>query len=82
MQIEDMERLERTTFSMVLQALADYATQASQIFSEEVDQPQDIAEDVTREAIEFMGLPQMHMRLYGRSTSKRLYMCSCQKHFQ
>ncbi|MCY3574012.1 MAG: BglI family type II restriction endonuclease [Chloroflexi bacterium] len=71
MLIEDMERLERTTFSMVSQALTDYASQASQIFSEEIDQPQDIAEDVTREAIEFMGLPQMHMRLYGKVDIKK-----------
>ncbi len=68
---EEMEILEQTTFSMVTQALTDYALQASQIFSEEVDQPQDIAEDVTREAIEAMGLPQLHMRLYGKVDVKK-----------
>jgi len=68
---EQMEFLEKTTFSMVTQALSDYADQASHIFSEEVDQPQDIAEDVTREAIEAMGLPQLHMRLYGKVDVKK-----------
>ncbi len=66
-----METLEQTSFSMVVQALSDYASQAVSIFREEVDQPQDIAEDVTREAIELMGLPQIHMRLYGKVDIKK-----------
>lgn len=68
---EQMEALEQTSFSMVTQALTDYASQAVGIFKEEVDQPQDIAEDVTREAIELMGLPQIHMRLYGKVDIKK-----------
>ena len=68
---EQMETLEQTSFSMVTQALRDYASQALSIFREEVDQPQDIAEDVTREAIEVMGLPQIHMRLYGKVDIKK-----------
>ena len=68
---EQMETLEQTSFSMVTQALTDYAAQAVGIFKEEVDQPQDIAEDVTREAIESMGLPQIHLRLYGKVDIKK-----------
>lgn len=68
---DQMETLEQTSFSMVTQALTDYASQAVSIFREEVDQPQDIAEDVTREAIELMGLPQIHMRLYGKVDIKK-----------
>lgn len=68
---DQMETLEQTSFSMVVQALSDYASQAVSIFREEVDQPQDIAEDVTREAIELMGLPQIHMRLYGKVDIKK-----------
>lgn len=68
---EQMETLEQTSFSMVTQALTDYAAQAVGIFREEVDQPQDIAEDVTREAIELMGLPQIHLRLYGKVDIKK-----------
>ncbi len=56
---------------MVTQALTDYALQSVDIFKEEIDQPQDIAEDVTREAIELMGLPQIHMRLYGKVDIKK-----------
>ena len=68
---DQMETLEKTSFSMVTQALSDYASKALEIFKEEVDQPQDIAEDVTREAIELMGLPQIHMRLYGKVDIKK-----------
>lgn len=68
---EQMETLEKASFSMVTQALSDYAAQAVDIFREEIDQPQDIAEDVTREAIELMGLPQIHMRLYGKVDIKK-----------
>ncbi len=68
---DQMETLEQTSFSMVTQALKDYVSQAVSIFREEVDQPQDIAEDVTREAIELMGLPQIHMRLYGKVDIKK-----------
>ena len=68
---EQMEVLEQTAFEMVKQALRDYAVQASHIFSEELDKPQDIAEDVTREAIEAMGLPQLRLRLYGKVDIKK-----------
>ncbi|MCY3917396.1 MAG: BglI family type II restriction endonuclease [Chloroflexi bacterium] len=68
---DQLETLEQTSFSMVTQALMDYASQAVDIFKEEVDKPQDIAEDVTREAIELMGLPQIHMRLYGKVDIKK-----------
>lgn len=56
MTLDELERLERTTLSMVVQALKDFWPQAETIFREETDQPQDIAEDVTREAIEAMGM--------------------------
>ncbi len=68
---EQMEHVEQTTFSMVMQALTDYVQTATIIFREEVAQPQDIAKDVTREAMEAMGLPQLHERLYGKVDFKK-----------
>jgi len=56
---------------MVVQALTDYCEQAVTIFREETDYPQDIAEDVLREAIDAMGLSQMHERLYGKVDLKK-----------
>ena len=71
MKHEELERIEQTAFSMVVQALTDYAEEAATIFREEIDQPQDIAEDITREAVEAMGLPGMRERLYGKVDVKK-----------
>ena len=57
--------------AMVVQAIKDYLPQVSTIFREETDLPQDIAEDVTREAIEAMGLPSLRERLYGKVDVKK-----------
>lgn len=56
---------------MVAQAFGDYRRQASTIFREETDEPQDIAEDITREAVESMGLSEIHERLYGKVDLKK-----------
>ena len=71
MQFDEIERLEQTTMSMVVQALHDYRRQAATIFSEETDLPQDIAEDVTREALESMGVSRLNERLYGKVDVKK-----------
>lgn len=49
--------------ALVIQALNDYRENALTIFCEATDQPQDIAEDVTREAAESMGVSGIHDRL-------------------
>ena len=71
MTLEETERLEQTVMEMVVQALTDYRGQAVTIFREETDQPQDIAEDVTREALEAMGVSGIRERLYGKVDYKR-----------
>ena len=57
--------------SIVVQAITDYAPQAATIFREETDMPQDIAEDVAREAIEAMGMSGISERLYGKVDVKK-----------
>jgi hypothetical protein len=49
--------------AMVVQALTDYRQEAITIFREETDLPQDIAEDITREALELMGVSGWNERL-------------------
>lgn len=71
MQFEDPEKIEKVAFSMVVQAFKDYREQAVAIFKEEVDQPQDIAEDITREAIDAMGLSIYRDRIYGKVDVKK-----------
>ena len=71
MQPDEIEHLERTVMSMVVQALRDYSDHAMTIFREETDQPQDIAEDITREAIAAMGVSGTQDRLYGKVDVKK-----------
>lgn len=71
MRPDDVERLEQTVLEMVVQALTDYSEQAATIFREETDLPQDIAEDVTREAISEMGMAGLRERLYGKVDVKK-----------
>ena len=71
MMLEALERLEQTVMEMVVQALTDYSHQAVKIFREETDQPQDIAEDVTREALDAMGVSGINERLYGKVDYKK-----------
>jgi len=67
----DPEVIEQTVMEMVVQALTDYREQAVTIFRDETDLPQDIAEDVTREAMDAMGVSSIGERLYGKIDYKR-----------
>ena len=71
MNLDGFERLEQTAMAMVVQALTDYRQQAATIFREETDLPQDIAEDITREALDLMGLSGWNERLYGKVDFKK-----------
>ena len=71
MQLDELERLEKTALTMVVQALKDYQQEAITIFREETDSPQDIAEDVTREALDSMGVSRINERLYGKVDVKK-----------
>lgn len=71
MLLEKVERLEQVVMSMFVQAITDYRKDAVTIFQEETDSPQDIAEDVTREAIKSMGVPGIRDRLYGKVDVKK-----------
>ena len=66
-----IEQIEMTAFAMVVQALDDFKVSAKCIFHEENDKPQDIAEDVTREALDKMSLPKINERLYGNVDIKK-----------
>ena len=71
MEHDEIERLEQAVMALVVQALTDYREATATIFSEETDLPQDIAEDVMREAIEAMGVSSIHDRLYGKVDVKK-----------
>ena len=71
MTLDELERLEETVMEMVVQAIRDYRKQAAIIFRKETDLPGDIAEDVTREALDAMGVSGISERLYGKVDYKK-----------
>ena len=71
MNLNDLEKLEEMTLSMVAQAITDYKDKAAAIFKDESDKSQDIAEDVTRESLDEMHLPKINLRLYGKVDVKK-----------
>ncbi|RKH77440.1 type II restriction endonuclease, partial [Corallococcus praedator] len=55
----------------VSQAIFDYRQQAKFIFENETDKVADIAEDITREALDRMGVSKIDQRLFGKVDYKR-----------
>jgi hypothetical protein len=70
---EKVEEIEKSTLRMVVQAIYDYRSKAQEIFEKEVDLASDIGEDITREALERLGMHRIDQRLFGRID----YKCAC-----
>ena len=66
-----IEEVEQSCLRLVVRAIRDYHDKAIVIFREETDLPNDIAEDVTREALDGLGISRVHIRLYGKVDYKR-----------
>ncbi len=69
--LDRLEEIERVSLRLVTQALYDYRFIAQEIFREESDLVADIGEDITREAIERLGMPKIDQRLFGKVDYKR-----------
>ncbi|MCS6886691.1 MAG: SfiI family type II restriction endonuclease [Chloroflexus sp.] len=67
-QIEDIEK---ATLRLVTQAIFDYRVTALEIFREETDLVSDIGEDITREALDRLGMPRIDRRLFGKVDYKQ-----------
>jgi hypothetical protein len=71
---EDLERLEgieKASLRLVVQALYEYRNVAAEIFRMEGDLVADIAEDITREALDRLGMSRIDQRLFGKVDYKR-----------
>jgi len=66
-----IEEIEKVSLRLVTQAIYDYRGLAQEIFKEESDLVADIGEDITREAIEKIGIPKIDQRLFGKVDYKR-----------
>ncbi len=60
-----LESIEKATLRLVVQAVYSFAGEAADIFRNERDDVQDIAEDITREATDRIGASVIPVRLFG-----------------
>ncbi len=68
---KQIEEVEKSCLRLVVRAISDFYVHAAKIFLEETDLASDVAEDVTREAMETLGMSRAHIRLYGKVDYKR-----------
>lgn len=68
---ERLEGIEKGTVRFVFQAMASFRDSARDIFRDESDQEGDIGEDITREALERVGVSKIEERLFGKVDYKR-----------
>ena len=66
-----LEEIEKTSLRLITQAIYDYRDTAVEIFREEGDLVADIGEDITREALDRLGMPRIDQRLFGKVDYKR-----------
>lgn len=66
-----LENIEKASLRLVVQAIYDYRETAVEIFREESDLVADIGEDITREALDRMGMAKIEQRLFGKIDYKR-----------
>jgi hypothetical protein len=66
-----IEEVEKASARLVAQAVYEFRQTAAEIFAREKDLAQDIAEDITREALDRLGVSRMDLRLFGKIDYKR-----------
>jgi hypothetical protein len=69
--LDRLEEIEKASLRLVVQAIYDYRDTAIEIFHEESDLVADIGEDITREALDRMGMARIDQRLFGKIDYKR-----------
>ena len=68
-----LERIEKATLRLVAQAMHDFdrSENVGAIFAQQPDLAQDVAEDITREALDRLGMSAIPIRLFGKVDYKR-----------
>jgi hypothetical protein len=69
--LERLEEIEKASLRLVCQAIYDYREMAEEIFRHESDLVADIGEDITREALDRLGMSKIDQRLFGKVDYKR-----------
>lgn len=70
-ELDTLEAIEKATLRLVVQAIFDFRESAREIFLEEQDLVADIGEDITREAMDRLGVSAIPVRLFGKIDYKR-----------
>ncbi|MFQ5434861.1 MAG: BglI family type II restriction endonuclease [Anaerolineae bacterium] len=70
-ELDKLEEVEKASIRLVVQAIYDYRETAVDIFQEESDLVADIGEDITREALDKLGMSKIDQRLFGKVDYKR-----------
>jgi len=66
-----LEAIEKASLRLVVQAIYDFRETAAEIFKFESDLVADIGEDLTREALDKLGVSKIDQRLFGKIDYKR-----------
>lgn len=69
--LDRLEAIEKASLRLVVQAILDFRDAATEIFKLEKDLVADIGEDLTREALDKMGVSKIEQRLFGKIDYKR-----------
>jgi hypothetical protein len=69
--LDKVEEIEKASMRLVTQAVHDFRQTAAEIFRNEKDLAADIGEDITREALDSMGVSRIGTRLFGKMDYKR-----------
>lgn len=69
--LERLEAIEKASLRLVTQAVYDFKDSVREIFELEGDLVADIGEDLTREALDKMGVSKIDQRLFGKIDYKR-----------
>lgn len=68
---ERLEEIEKVSLRFVVQAIYNYRETAKEIFLQERDLVADIGEDITREALDRLGMAKIDQRLFGKIDYKQ-----------
>ncbi|MDR3328566.1 MAG: SfiI family type II restriction endonuclease [Prevotellaceae bacterium] len=69
--LDRLEAIEKASLRLVAQAICDFRETAAAIFKVESDLVADIGEDLTREALDRLGVSKIDQRLFGKIDYKR-----------
>ena len=69
--LERLEAIEKASLRLVVQAVCDFKETAAEIFKYESDLVADIGEDITREALDKLGVSKIDQRLFGKIDYKK-----------